>query len=74
MHEDPDLVSYFNALKFLCKPLAEFVNSERGTIVTEIVDATSAAKLKYIQDALHQYLEIFILYQRFVFHMLKFSI
>ncbi|KAL1827171.1 separase isoform X3 [Daucus carota subsp. sativus] len=64
LHEDPDLVSYFNALKFLCKPLAEFVNSERGTIVTEIVDATSAAKLKYIQDALHQYLEIFILYQR----------
>ncbi|XP_074358633.1 separase isoform X1 [Apium graveolens] len=63
-HENTDLISYFSALKFLCKPLAEFVNFERETILSDIEDATSAARLNFIQDALHQYLDIFILCQR----------
>lgn len=66
-HENADLMSYFSALKFLCKPLAEFVNFERETIISDIVDATSSARLKFIQDVLHQYLDFFILCQRFVF-------
>lgn len=72
-HENTDFVSYYSALKFLCKPLAEFVNFERRTIITERVDATSAARLNYIQDALYQYLDTFILCQRFVFHILCYN-
>ncbi|KAL7205879.1 hypothetical protein ACSBR2_018738 [Camellia fascicularis] len=54
------LLPYCNALKFLCQPLAEFVNSARKEIFTEIGDASFPTKLCDIQDAFHQFCDVFL--------------
>ncbi|KAA8545541.1 hypothetical protein F0562_020325 [Nyssa sinensis] len=54
------LLPYYNALKFLCQPLAEFVNSGRKEIVAEIEGASFSKELSDIQDAFHQFCDIFL--------------
>lgn len=60
----PDMLCYRSALQFLCQPLAEFVNSERKEILTEKEDVSLGKKLYSIQDAFHQFLDVFLLCQR----------
>ncbi|MED6119530.1 hypothetical protein PIB30_012720 [Stylosanthes scabra] len=47
------LPSYSEALKFLCKPLAKSVNSERKQLVTEEDDASAKKMLATVQDAFY---------------------
>ncbi|MED6157431.1 hypothetical protein PIB30_023002 [Stylosanthes scabra] len=47
------LPSYSEALKFLCKPLAKSVNSERKQLVTEEDDASTKKMLATVQDAFY---------------------
>ncbi|KAL1336318.1 hypothetical protein HN51_030706 [Arachis hypogaea] len=47
------LPSYSEALKFLCKPLAKSVNSERKQLVTEEDDASAITMLSTVQDAFY---------------------
>ncbi|XP_057465962.1 LOW QUALITY PROTEIN: separase-like [Actinidia eriantha] len=54
------MLSYCNALKFLCQPLADFVNSARKEIVAEIEGVSFPTKLCNIQDAFHQFCDVFI--------------
>ncbi|GFY89199.1 separase [Actinidia rufa] len=54
------MLSYCNALKFLCQPLADFVNSARKEIVAEIEGVSFPTKLYNIQDAFHQFCDVFI--------------
>lgn len=53
------LLSYCNALKFLCQPLADFVNSAKKEIVAETEGASFPTKLSLIQDALHQFIDVY---------------
>lgn len=53
------LLSYCNALKFLCQPLADFVNSAKKEIVAETEGASFPTKLSIILDALHQFIDVF---------------
>lgn len=50
---------YLNALRFLCQPLAELVKLERGHIIAESEAISPSAKLCHIQNALHQYCDVF---------------
>ena len=50
---------YLNALKFLCQPLADLVNSERKQLVSENEDAFVTTKLCIIQDTFYQFVDIF---------------
>ncbi|KAL6984313.1 separase [Sarracenia purpurea var. burkii] len=59
-HGMPYLLSYCNALKFLCQPLADFVNSSRKEIVAETEDASFPTKLCNIQYAFHQFCDVFL--------------
>ncbi|KAG6652968.1 separase isoform X5 [Carya illinoinensis] len=54
------LAVYLNALKFLCHPLAELVNSERKQLISENEDAFVTTKLYIIQDALYHFADIFL--------------
>uniref|UniRef100_F6H960 Separase n=1 Tax=Vitis vinifera TaxID=29760 RepID=F6H960_VITVI len=54
------LLLYLNALKFLCQPLAELVNLERVQIIAESEAISSSAKLCHIQNALHQFCDVFL--------------
>ncbi|XP_057494488.1 LOW QUALITY PROTEIN: separase-like [Actinidia eriantha] len=58
------MLSYCNALKFLCQPLADFVNSARKEIVAEIEGVSFPTKLRNIQDAFHQFCDVFIFCHR----------
>ena len=58
------LLCYLNALKFLCQPLADLVNSERKQLVSENEDAFVTTKLCIIQDAFYQFADIFHSCQR----------
>lgn len=58
------LAVYLNALKFLCHPLAELVNSERKQLISENEDAFVTTKLYIIQDALYHFADIFLSCQR----------
>ncbi|KAM2809195.1 hypothetical protein PS2_043978 [Malus domestica] len=49
------LLSYFNALKFLCQPLTELVNSGRKQIITNNEAASVSIELCHIQGAFHQF-------------------
>ncbi|KAM1331967.1 hypothetical protein TB1_043622 [Malus domestica] len=49
------LLSYFNALKFLCQPLTELVNSGRKQIITNNEAASVSTELCHIQGAFHQF-------------------
>ncbi|KAF3975524.1 hypothetical protein CMV_001236 [Castanea mollissima] len=53
------LLFYLNALKFLCQPLADLVNSERKQLVSENEDAFITTKISIIQDAFYQFADIF---------------
>ncbi|XP_058191839.1 separase isoform X2 [Rhododendron vialii] len=53
------LLSYCNALKFLCQPIADFVNSAKKEIVVETEGASFPTKLSLIQDALHQFIDVY---------------
>ncbi|XP_022149194.1 separase isoform X2 [Momordica charantia] len=55
------LPSYLDAIKFLCQPLAELVNSERKKILAE---DEAASVLYNIQNTLHQYCDVFLFCQR----------
>ncbi|XP_059648132.1 separase [Cornus florida] len=54
------MLSYYNALKYLCQQLAKFVNSTRKEIVGETEGASFSAVLCDIQDALHQFCDVFL--------------
>ena len=58
------LLSYLNALKFLCQPLADLVNSERKQLISENGDSFVTTKLCIIQDAFYQFTDIFLSCQR----------
>ncbi|XP_011657385.1 separase isoform X3 [Cucumis sativus] len=55
------LSSYLDAIKFLCKPLAESVNSERKEILAE---DKAASALYNIQNILHHFCDVFLFRQR----------
>lgn len=57
------IFSYFNALKFLCQPLTELVNSVKKQIVTENEAASVSTELCNIQGAFHQFSDVFLLLQ-----------
>lgn len=68
------LPSYLDAIKFLCQPLAELVNSERKKILAE---DEAASVLYNIQNTLHQYCDVFLFCQRqviFIFESVSFII
>ncbi|GMY05223.1 separase isoform X2 [Fagus crenata] len=54
------LLSYLNALKFLCQPLADLVNSERKQLISENGDSFVTTKLCIIQDTFNQFTDIFL--------------
>lgn len=58
------ILSYCNALKFLCQPLADFVNSARKEIVAETEGSSFPTKLSIIQDAFHQFIDVFLFCNR----------
>ncbi|XP_050938056.1 separase isoform X2 [Cucumis melo] len=68
-HEVPSLVSwteaylssYLDAIKFLCKPLAESVNSERKEILAE---DKAASALYNIQNTLYHFCDVFLFCRR----------
>ena len=53
------LLHYLNVLKFLCWPLAEFVNSQRKIIVAEKGESALGDALKLIHEALLEYCSLF---------------
>lgn len=53
------MLSYLNALKFLCLPLAEKVNLEKKEIVSEIEAASISPQICSIQDAFFQFFYVF---------------
>ncbi|KAH9751960.1 Separase [Citrus sinensis] len=59
------MLSYLNALKFLCFPLAEQVNLEKKELVSEIEAAYISPQLCSIQDAFYQFFDVFFS-QRYV--------
>lgn len=58
------LLSYLNALKFLCLPLAELVNSEKKKILSENEASSVSNGICELQDALYQFSDVFIFYKR----------
>ncbi|KAL5787518.1 hypothetical protein ACOSP7_004467 [Xanthoceras sorbifolium] len=54
------MLSYLNALKFLCQPLAELVNSEKKELIAETKAASFRPQLCTIQDAFYQYCDVFV--------------
>ncbi|CAA2934735.1 separase isoform X1 [Olea europaea subsp. europaea] len=58
------LSSYYDALKFLCQPIAECIHSERTEIFAETEGASYWTNLGSIQDAFQQLCYIFLTYQR----------
>ena len=60
MHGEISIFSYLNALHFLCKPFAEYVNTTWKHIVSEKEAVPLSANMKYIQHAFHQFCNVFI--------------
>ncbi|KAF3435151.1 hypothetical protein FNV43_RR22238 [Rhamnella rubrinervis] len=58
------LLSYLNALKFLCLPLAELVNSERKKILSENEAGSISNGICNIQEAFCQFYGVFFFYKR----------
>ncbi|KAJ0007712.1 hypothetical protein Pint_29731 [Pistacia integerrima] len=58
------MLSYLNALKFLCQPLAEQINSEKKEIVSEIETTPGHEQLCSIQDAFYQLSDAFLFWHR----------
>lgn len=66
------ILSYFNALKFLCQPLTELVNSGKKDILvnsgkkdilTDNEAASVSTELCDIQGAFHQFYDVFVFFQ-----------
>ncbi|KAI3788961.1 hypothetical protein L2E82_01744 [Cichorium intybus] len=53
---------YFTALKFLCGPLSELIISERKDVLSGLEDVSFSLKLPNIQDAFHQFGQVFLSY------------
>ncbi|KAK4339952.1 hypothetical protein RND71_041414 [Anisodus tanguticus] len=53
------ILSYFDALKFLCQPLAEYVISARKEILSETQAVSCNTYLEIIQDVFKQYVNVF---------------
>lgn len=66
------LSSYYDALKFLCQPIAECIHSERTEIFAETEGASYWTNLGTIQDAFQQLCYIFLTYQRYCIFMLHY--
>ncbi|KAH9606493.1 hypothetical protein KSS87_016437, partial [Heliosperma pusillum] len=62
-NSEADLSFYLNALKFLCAPLAQFINSERKRIVKENIEPSFGKAVKLIQVAFVEYCYLFPLCQ-----------
>ncbi|XP_074291735.1 separase-like [Silene latifolia] len=62
-NSEADLSFYLSALKFLCAPLAQFINSERKRIVKADIEPSLGKALKLIQVAFVEYCYLFPLYQ-----------
>ncbi|XP_077213689.1 separase isoform X2 [Tasmannia lanceolata] len=58
-HRDISLLSYINALHFLCKPFAEYVNSAWKHMVSEKTVPFSS-NISYVRDAFHQFCDAFL--------------
>lgn len=58
------LLSSLNALKFLCFPLAELVNSERKKLISENDADSVSTGICNIQEAFYQFSNVFLLYKR----------
>ncbi|CAN4110641.1 unnamed protein product [Withania somnifera] len=56
------VLSYFDALGFLCQPLAEYVISARKEILSVTEDASCNTYLEIIQDVFKQYVNVFLHY------------
>ncbi|XP_031277684.1 separase [Pistacia vera] len=59
------MLSYLNALKFLCQPLAEQINSEKKEIVSEIESTPGHEQLCSIQDAFYQLSDAFLFWHSY---------
>ncbi|KAL8160482.1 hypothetical protein V2J09_002019 [Rumex salicifolius] len=49
---------YLDALKFLCRPLADFVNSERKSIINEVLDSHVESYLQNVQKSFCHLIDI----------------
>ncbi|CAN4108060.1 unnamed protein product [Withania somnifera] len=56
------VLSYFDALRFLCQPLAEYVISARKEILSVTEAVSCNTYLEVIQDAFKQYVNVFLHY------------
>ena len=58
------LVSYFIALKYICLPLAELVNSEKKQIIMEIEAAVVSTRLADILEVFNQFCDVLLFCKR----------
>lgn len=58
------LLSYLNALKFLCLPFAELVNSEKKKILSENEAGSVSNGICNIQEAFYQFSDVFFICKR----------
>lgn len=56
------VLSYFDALRFLCQPLAEYVISARKEILSVTEAVSCNTYLEIIQDVFKQYVNVFLHY------------
>lgn len=54
------VLSYFDALRFLCQPLAEYVISARKEILSVKETGSCNTHLEIIQDVFKQYIKVFL--------------
>ncbi|PON60261.1 Peptidase C50, separase [Parasponia andersonii] len=58
------LLSYLIALKYICLPLAELVNSEKKQMIVEREAAAVSSRLSDIQEVFDQFCDVFFFYKR----------
>ncbi|KAK3002113.1 hypothetical protein RJ639_021722 [Escallonia herrerae] len=54
------MLLYCSALKFMCQPLAELVNSERKDVIAGNEGVSFSTKLSTIQDVCHQFCDVYL--------------
>ncbi|XP_010245919.1 PREDICTED: separase isoform X3 [Nelumbo nucifera] len=60
-HGVASLLSYLNALEFLCQPFSELVNTAKKHILAESEVVFCSTKNSYIQDVFHQFCNVFFI-------------
>ncbi|KAK6945493.1 hypothetical protein RJ641_013037 [Dillenia turbinata] len=64
-NQETYVLMYLNALRFLCQPLAEFINTERKQILVKTETGSFPANVSIIQVTLQQFCDMFTRCQRF---------